>query len=103
MKMNFVPKTILGKWSVGLIIFFVIFFTTLLLLIASGERGGVSFFFNLKLAISGLLAAVCAIFSFFIGMIAIIRQRERSIFVYIASGMGFFIFLFVISEILFPH
>lgn len=101
--MNFLPKITFGKWSVTLIIFFVIFFAVFLLFVASGERGGAVFFSNLKLAISGLLAAVSAILSFFIGFIAVIFQKERSILVFVAISIGFLVFLFVLGEILFPH
>jgi len=103
MKINFIPRTILGKWSIGLIIFFFLSFATLQLFIVYGERGGVGFFSNLKLAISALFAGVCSILSFFTGIAAVIRRKERSILVFFATGIGFLVLLFVLGEILFPH
>lgn len=87
MKINFIPKTILGKWSVGLIIF-------LLLVLVMPQ---------IRLPAFGPLAAVCGVVSFFTGMIAVIRQKERSISVIISTVIGFLATLFVIAEILFPH
>jgi len=103
MKIHFLPKTNLGKWSIRLIIGFLILLGLFFMFIALGERGGDTFFSNLKLALSGLSAAICAIASFVTGLIGIIKSKERSVLVFLASLIGFLVLLWVLAEILFPH
>jgi hypothetical protein len=50
-----------------------------------------------------LVAAILAVSSFFTGIIGIIRNRERAIFVYISTAIGFFVLLWGLAEIIFPH
>lgn len=101
--MNFMPKTYLGKWSVGFIIIFFLLFATLQLLVASGQRGGATFFSNLLLAIPGLLMGISGVCAFFLGIVGIIKSKERSVLVFISTAIGFFILTFWLGEILFPH
>lgn len=102
MKDNFVPKTNLGKWSVGLIIALFAFFTLFQILVASGQRGGATFFSNPLLILPLLFAGICGVAAFFTGIIGIIKRRERSVLVFLATVIGFFVLLFVLGEV-FPH
>lgn len=61
MKINFMPKAHLGKWSVGLIIAFFVFLGLFFLFVTLGERGGDKFFSNFKLAIPALLTGIFGI------------------------------------------
>lgn len=100
------PKTALGKWSVRLIVASPVFFLlAMLILIASGERSEdiETFFSNLAIAIPMILAGICAISAFFTGIIAIIKSKDRSVIVFITTGLGFFILFLVLGEVLFPH
>ncbi|MFH1749555.1 MAG: hypothetical protein ABH837_01510 [bacterium] len=97
------PKTKLGKWSVWLIVAFIIFLSIFYLMIASGQRGGEFFFSNLWLTIPILIAAICGISSFFTGIISVIKDSERSVFVYLSSLLGFLVLLFVLGEFISPH
>jgi len=103
MRVIYKPRTVLGGWSIKLIIVSTIFFIIFYSLVASGQRGGDTFFSNLALAITMLIAAILAVSSFFTGIICIIRNRERSILVYISAAIGFFVLLFGLAEIIFPH
>jgi len=103
MKLNFIPKTCLGKWSVILIVFFFLFFAVFWVFVVSGQRGGDTFFSNLFLTIPMLLAASSGIIAFFTGIISIINKKERSIFVFLSTLIGFFILFFCLGEVLFPH
>jgi hypothetical protein len=103
MKIRYKPFTILGKCSVWLIIVSLSFFIVFYALVASVQRGGDTFFSNLALTIPMLIAAISAISSFFTGIISIIRNRERAIFVYVSTIIGFFVLLFGLGEIIFPH
>jgi hypothetical protein len=97
------PSTNLGIYSVWLIIAAFIFFIVFYSFIISGQRGGDSFFSNLSLAIPMLTAAILAILSFLTGIISIISKRERASLVYISTILGFFVLLFGLVEIIFPH
>jgi len=103
MKVHFKPKTALGRWSVGLIIVFVLLLASFQLLVASGQRGGETFFSNLILTIPMLIAGISGISAFATGLIGIIRSRERSIAVYLATLIGLLVLLFVLGEVIFPH
>lgn len=97
------PKTLLGKWSVKLIIVFFLFLAVFYLMVTSGQRGGDLFFSNLWLTVPMLIAAASGIAAFITGIVSIIKNRERSILVFISTALGLFILLFVSAEILFPH
>jgi hypothetical protein len=103
MRVYFVPKTLLGKWSLGLIIAFFLSLATAMLLVASGQQGGETFFSNLAITIPMFLAGACGISAFITGLIGIIRSRERSILVFLAAAIGFFVLFFVLGELLSPH
>jgi len=97
------PKTKLGKWSAGLFGAFVLVMILFYLLIGGGQTGGDTFFSNWVLAISILLAAACGVGGFIVGLVAIIKKRERNWLVFIAVGIGAFVTFFFAAELLFPH
>lgn len=55
------------------------------------------------LALTMLVAMASGISAFITGIMAIIRQNERSLFVYAATILGALLILFLIGEFLFPH
>ena len=98
------PKTLLGKWSVGLIIaFFLLLATGMFVVSVLGQSGVETFFDNPTISIPMLSAGASAIAAFFTGIISIWRYKERSVFVFIATLMGFFVLWFVLGEIIVPH
>ena len=103
MRISLLPQSALGKWSVGLLAAFAVFFAAFELLVASGQRGGETFFSNLALTIPILLAGTSGVLAFLTGLIGVVRNRERSILVFLAMLVGFFILLFSIGEVAFPH
>jgi len=103
MKIKLVPKSKLGKWSVGLIIAFFVLVGIFVMFISLGERGGMTYFSNLKLAIPGTAAWVCAIASFFVGLAGVIKQKERSILVFLSMLLGFLVLVWMSLEFMFPH
>ncbi len=98
-----VPQKKLGRWTAGLfgasILAGLIFYA----FIASGERGGMEFFDNLKLALAGLTCAGLAIAGFFTGLTAMIKEKDRSVLTILATLIGFLMLLWVGAEIIFPH
>jgi len=103
MEITFTPKTYLGKWSVGLILTFFLLLGLFFLFVHLGERGGDTFFSNLKLTIPMLIAGIAAISSFVIGTISVLRNKERSILVFLSTVIGFLVLLWILAELLFPH
>ena len=103
MQVHFKPTTTLGKRSARLILTFAVSLASFGILVASGQRGGETFFSNPILTIPGLIAAAAGISAFFTGLISIIRNRERSISVYLAVGFGLITSVFVLGEIISPH
>ena len=101
--MSLKPKSTISKRSTGLIIAFFLFFAVFGILVASGQRGGDTFFSNLALTIPMLLAGVSGISALVTGIIGIVKSRERSVLVFLATAIGLFVLIFSLGEILFPH
>jgi hypothetical protein len=107
---SLVPKTQIGKWSVGLIIamplLFLIGSSFTNLLYPSVPAGGTimaDIAVRPALALTMLAGMLAGISAFVTGLWAIIRKKERAIAVYISSFFGVLLILFLIAEILFPH
>ena len=67
------------------------------------ERGGDTFFSNLRLSLLILPAGIAAIAAFFTGIFGIIKRKDYAIFVFITTLIGFFVLAFVAGELLVPH
>jgi len=103
MRISLRPKTIMGRWSIGLTITLFLFFVLFQLLVASGQRGGETFFSNLALTIPILLAGISGVSVFITGIIGIIKSKERSVFVFLTTMIGFLVLIFWLGEIVSPH
>jgi cytochrome bd-type quinol oxidase subunit 2 len=103
MRVHFKPRTKLGKWSAWLIVAFAILLGVFYILVASGQRGGDTFFSNPILTVPMLLAATSAIAAFIIGLISVVKRKERSVAVVLAIVVGLFVIIFVLGEVIFPH
>ena len=91
-KVYFLHKMALGKWSIGLIVGSIVFVLLAVLID--------TFFSNLANTIPNtlmLLAGISGASAFFTGIIGIIKSKDRSVIVVIATIIGFFIgFLFLL-------
>jgi drug/metabolite transporter (DMT)-like permease len=103
MKIKLFPRAKYGKWSIYFILAFAIFLAVFLLLVESGERGGATFFSNLKLTIPFLAAAISAIAAFFTGLFSVFKEKNHSVLVYFAIIVGLFVLIFLIGEFTYPH
>ena len=103
MRISLKPKTTMGKWSTGLIIAFFLFVAVFLILVASGQRGDDTFFSFTALTIPGLLAGVSAVSALVTGIVSIVKGRERSVLVFLATAIGLYLLILLLGEILFPH
>ena len=104
------PKTNLGKWSVGLIIaMFVLFFigssltNTLYETVSAGSTIFADIASRPFLGISMLIGFGVGISAFVTGFIGIFKLKDRSILVYAATIIGALLIVLLISEFLFPH
>ena len=109
MKINFTPKSHLGKLSVVLIVFMPIFFYIGMSFVDFYESilAGRTILHDIivrpGIALSMLAGFISGIAAFFTGIIGIIRKKDRSILVFLSTAMGFFVLLWCLAEVIFPH
>ncbi|MFH0828952.1 MAG: hypothetical protein V1907_02115 [Candidatus Kerfeldbacteria bacterium] len=103
------PKTILGKWSVGLIIVMPLLImlggslsNTLYKDVAAGETILKDVAARPMLALTMLAGMLSGISSFVVGLLAIIKRKERSPLVFISTIVGALLMLFLIGEFVGP-
>jgi len=104
------PKTALGWWSLGLIIampilFFVggTFANTLYTDVDSGGAILADIAARPALALSMLAGMVAGIAAFIIGLLAILRKKDRTLLVIASTVIGALLLLFLAGEVIFPH
>lgn len=97
------PRTRPGRWSVGLAGAFFAGLFLLRLLVALGQEGGKGFFSNIPLALAGISAAAAGVATLVVGVVAIVRRRERSPLVFLATFVGLVVTWFLIGEVVTPH
>lgn len=103
MNIQLLPKSTSGKWSVGLCISFFALIGLVFALINSGQRGGMEFFDNLVLALPTLFAAFSAILALFMGLISVVKNRERALLTFVSIAIGAFVLYFTIGEVVSQH
>ena len=100
MRISILPKSSLGRWSVGLAAAFILLFVLFWILIAPARRGvGPAPFAPMAIVAAG----ISGIAAFVIGLISMIRSKERSILVFLAVVVGLFVLIFLLGEFLYPH
>ena len=109
MNINFTPKSHLGKLSVVLIVLVPVFFYIGMSFvdfyesIPAGRTIPQDIILRPGIALPMLAAFISGIAAFFAGAIGIIRKKDRSILVFLSTALGFFVLLWCLAEILFPH
>lgn len=108
--MSLIPKTTLGKRSLGLIVampvlFFVgsSFTNSLYKSVPAGDSIIEDIAGRPALALAMLAGMAAGISAFVTGFVAIIRRKERAPLVYLSTTVGMLLILFLIGEIMFPH
>jgi hypothetical protein len=96
--MRIKPETKLGKWSVGLnLLFFIVISIVLILVKVVGVLSfKVGHWWDVTVLI--FLANIAA---FVVGLIAIIKNKENSLLVYLSVTFGFLVILFLFLHSLF--
>ena len=89
---HMMPRTRLGKWSVGLNTFFLIVIAASILLV---KVLGILSFDDHWWDVTVPVAFSASIIAFVLGMIAVGRNRETSVLVYASVIIGFLTILFI--------
>ena len=105
MRISILPKTLLGRWSVGLAIAFFLLFVLFQTFAPFVPRNPVP---NpgppspviLMVVVADYISGISA---FVTGLISIIKSRERSILVFLVVVVGVLALLFLLGEVIFPH
>ena len=104
------PRTTLGKWSVGLIIAMPILFfigssftDSLYESVPAGGTILADIAERPALALTMLAGMAAGISAFIVGLLAIVRKKERALLVYVSTLIGALLTLFLAGEIIFPH
>ena len=92
MKLNFAPKTILGKWSVGLNAFFLIAIITSIILV---KALGILSFGDRWWDITVPIIFLASITAFILGIIAVKKFKDHSTLVYLSIFIGLLTILFI--------
>jgi hypothetical protein len=107
---KFLPKTAAGKWSVGLIIAMpVLFFigTSLTNWLYAAVPAGATILADISarpaLALTMLAGMAAGVSAFIIGLLAMLRQKDRAVLVFISTAIGALLLLFLAGEIISPH
>ncbi len=95
------PKTKLGKYAAALILVAIILVAAINVLSMNIDIQAEStgFFGNMPLAVMALGAFSCAIISTITGLVAVIKNKERSVLVYVCVLIGAMAIYFGIAQI----
>ena len=104
------PKTTPGKASLGLIVAMPLLFaigtsftSSLYGSVPAGRTIPEDIAARPALALSMLSGMLAGIAAFATGLLAILRRKERALLVYVATGIGALLIVFLAGEILSPH
>ena len=109
MIIRLIPKTILGKWSVALIAAMPIFFCIGMAFVSfyesipAGKTIPLDIVVRPGVALPMLAGFVSGITAFLTGIIGIARGKDHSVLVFLSTAVGFFVLLWCLAEIRFPH
>jgi len=109
MKIKFIPKSNLGKLSFALLVFTPIFiyigisFVDLYESIPAGRTIPQDILVRPGIALPMLVGFFSGIAAFFCGIIGITKKKDYSVLIFISTILGFFVLLWILAEILFPH
>jgi len=108
MRLNFIPETFLGKYSVVLIIAMPIFFYIGMSFVdfyesvPAGETIPHDIIVRPGVALSMLAGFVCGIAAFFTGIIGIIKKKDYSVLIFLSTTVGFLTLIWCLAEIFIP-
>lgn len=107
--MNFVPKSNLGKWSLGFIAIVPIFFYIGFLCVnfygpvVAGATILQDIVIRPGVALPMLVGFLSGITAFFCGILGITRKKDYSVLIFISTLLGLFVLLWVLAEFVLSH
>ena len=108
MKLSFIPKTTLGRWSVGLIIAMPIFFYIGMSFVSfyesvpAGKTIPHDIVARPGVALSMLAGFISGIAAFLTGIVGITRRKDHSVLIFLSTVLGFLMLLWCLAQFLFP-
>ncbi len=109
MIIKLIPKTILGKWSIALIVVMPIFFYIGMSFVSfyesvlAGKTIPHDIVVRPGVVLPMLIGFISGIAAFFTGIVGIMKKNDYSILIFLSTVIGFFVLLWCLAEILFPH
>lgn len=107
---RFMPGTTLGRWAVGLIAVMPILFVfgssfsrSLYESVSAGRTILADIASRPLLALTMLAGMAAGISGFITGLLAIVKQKENALLVYVSTVIGGLLTLFLVGELAFPH
>jgi cytochrome bd-type quinol oxidase subunit 2 len=98
------PHTRLGWWAVGIFILFVLLFIVNAIVFIPAARGeATARWVQVSLPNLGIFLVLSGLAAGILGLIAIIKQRERSWLVWLAILPSAFILLLLLGDLLLAH
>ncbi len=85
MRITVLPKTSLGWWSVGLCVASILFFALFVVILGPGPDYNMPLAYTLTVVLTGISVA-----AFVIGLLSIMKRKERSILVFVAMAIGLY-------------
>jgi len=104
MRLSFIPKTTLGRWSVGLIVAMPIFFyigmsfISFYESISAGKTIPQDIVARPGIALPMLAGFISGIAAFFTGVIGIIRKKDYSVLILLSTAIGFLVLLWCLVQ-----
>jgi Na+/melibiose symporter-like transporter len=104
------PQSTLGKWSIGLVIAMPLLFTigssftnSLYRSAPAGDTILEDLILRPLLALTMLAGMAAGVSALVTGLLAIIRQKDHALLVYVSTAIGALLLLFLAGEIVSPH
>jgi hypothetical protein len=91
---SFLPKTVLGKWSVALIVIFFLLAVVLKFFFISGQWVS-----DTEKLLAGSITAIAGIAAFVTGIIGVVKSKEGAILVLLSIIIGFLVLMFCLPGI----
>ncbi len=93
MKMQLYSKTKTGKWAGILTLLFIVLMAIKLSALAM----------YIRLPLPSPFLAIIGVIGFVLGMISIVKNKDRAIFTFLSIPIGLLIVIWTAAEIIFPH
>ena len=85
MRISILPKSVLGWWSVGLVVASIVFFVLSDVILGPGPDYNMALAYALTAVVAGIAVA-----AFVTGIISIMMRKERAILVFVAMAISLY-------------